>query len=406
MTAQQNRTVLYVIGTYPLLTTTFIDREIQALRDKGVGVDVVSIRRTERQLSAGQMDSQERVTYVLPASALRVISNNFRYLARRPGAYLGLLWRLLRGNHPTNQLRVRTLLHFLMGVHVAALVEPRSPERVHAHFLDRATTVAIVVSTLLEIPYSATAHANDIYVNPVLLAEKVEWSDFVATCTGYNAEHLRSVSDGSKVRLIYHGLDLASYRARPERTGPRPAILAVGQLKEKKGFRHLVEACQMLKSAGHDFTCDIIGEGPLRSVLEKQIRDLGVEDRIRLLGALDHEEVIDHMRNAAVFALPSIVSADGDRDGIPNVILEAMAVGLPVVSTRVSAIPEVVIDGTTGLLVAPGDPEGLANALSDLLADDRRGRLLGEGGRSLVEQSFDVHRNVAELQRMLERPLA
>lgn len=406
MTAQPGAAILYVIGTYPLLTTTFIDREIRELRDQGVEVDIVSIRRTERQLSASQEDAQAEVTYVLPASTRRVISANLRYLTRRPVAYLGLLWRLLSGDHPTRRLRMRTLLHFILGVHVAALVEPRAPARVHAHFLDRATTVAIVISRLLDIPYSATAHANDIYVKPVLLPEKIRWSDFVATCTGYNANHLGSIADGSKIRLIYHGLELGAYRPRREAAGRRSRILAVGQLKEKKGFRHLVDACRILELAGHDFLCEIIGEGPLRSRLESQIRDLGLEDRVRLLGALDHRDVIERMRDASVFALPSIVTADGDRDGIPNVILEAMAVGLPVVSTRVSAIPEVVVEGETGILVDPGDPEALAGALADLLTDGGLARRLGGGGRLLVERSFDVHQNVAELQRNLQRPLA
>lgn len=406
MAAQPEASILYVIGTYPLLTTTFIDREIRALRELGVVVDVVSIRQTTRQLSSSQLDARGDVTYVLPASARRVVSANLRYLARGPGAYLGLLWRLIRGHHSTLPLRMRTVLHFIMGVYVAALVEPRAPARVHAHFLDRATTVAMVISRLLDIPYSATAHANDIYVNPVLLPEKIGWSDFVATCTGYNAEYLGSIADGSKVRLIHHGLDLDSYDPRREPTDGRPTILSVGQLKEKKGFRHLVDACLILKSAGHDFTCEIIGEGPLRSRLEEQIRDLGLEDTVRLLGARDHQEVIERMRDASVFALASIVTADGDRDGIPNVILEAMAVGLPVVSTTVSAIPEVVIEGETGMLVDPGDPDALAGALADLLTDDGLGRRLGEGGRLMVERSFDVQRNVAELQRNLARPLA
>ncbi|HEY5651416.1 MAG TPA: glycosyltransferase, partial [Acidimicrobiia bacterium] len=399
---QVDRTILYVIGTYPLLTTTFIDREIRELRDRGVEIDVVSIRRTERKLSSGQIDARGEVTYVLPAPARRVASANLRYLMTRPRRYFGTLWRLLSADHPSLELRMRTVLHFVMGVHVAALVEPRDPARVHAHFLDRATTVAIVVSRLLGIPYSATAHANDIYVDPVLLPEKVGWSDFVATCTAYNAEHLGSIADESKVRLIYHGLDLDSYHPRRELAGTRRTILAVGQLKEKKGFRYLVDACRILESGGYDFECEIIGEGPLRSRLEAQIQDLGLDDRVRLLGALDHQDVIEHMRGACVFALPSIVTADGDRDGIPNVILEAMAVGLPVVSTRVSAIPEVIIEGETGSLVEPRDPESLATALSILFTDDGLGRRLGAGGRLLVERRFDVHQNVAELQRNLE----
>lgn len=398
-----NATVIYVIGTYPLLTTTFIDREIAELRRRGVDVRVVSIRRTNRPLSATQMASRDDVTYVLPASASKAAVANVRFLIRRPTRYVRTLWRLIRGDHPSARHRGKTVLHFFLGVYVTSLVEPRDPARVHAHFLDRATTVAMVMSGLLGIPYSATAHANDIYVDPVLLPEKVAWSDFVATCTGYNAEHLGSVADAAKVRLIHHGLDLDSYRVRNEVPGGRPAILAVGQLKEKKGFRHLIEACRILESSGRDFVCEIIGEGPLRSMLEDQIRSHGLEDRVRLLGALDHQEVTEHMGRASVFALPSIVTADGDRDGIPNVILEAMAVGLPVVSTRVSAIPEVVLEGETGVLVDPDDPDALAAALANLLDDGEERLRLGRGGRLLVEQSFDIRRNVDELQGILQR---
>lgn len=400
---RQNPTVIYVIGTYPLLTTTFIDREIRELRSRGVNVEVLSIKRTDRPLSASQIAETADVTYVLPASALPVAYANIRYLVSRPARYVRTLWRLVRGEHSSLRLRGKTLLHFVMGAYVTSLVERRHPARVHAHFLDRATTVAIVISGLLDIPYSATAHANDIYVDPVLLPEKVAWSDFVATCTGYNVEHLDSIADGSKIRLIHHGLDLDSYEGRREADAQRPTILAVGQLKEKKGFRYLIEACRILESSGQDFACEIVGEGPFRSRLEEQIRDLGLGERIELLGALDHRDVIDHMQRASVFALPSIVTPDGDRDGIPNVILEAMAVGLPVVSTRVSAIPEVVREGETGILVDPGDPEALAVALAGLLEDGDKARQLGNGGRLLVERSFDIRRNVDELQGSLQR---
>lgn len=394
--------VLYIIGTYPLLTTTFIDREILELRKQGVGVEVVSIRRSGRTLSEYQHRLAQDVSYVLPAPVVQVLLHNLRFALRRPARYLTVMWQLVRGAHPSRARRVKTLGHFFLGVHVAGIASRTAPARVHAHFVDRAATLAIVVSRLLDIPYSATAHANDIYVDPVLLPEKIAWSDFVATCTGYNADHLRSIADPSKIRLIHHGLDLRSIPSSGAIGGDPVTILAVGQLKPKKGFRFLLEACEILKASGRSFVCEIVGEGPMRESLEQQIAALGLGRDIFLRGALPHGEVLEHMSRASVFTLPSVVTPEGDRDGIPNVILEAMATGLPVVSTRVSAIPEVVIEGRTGLLVEPGDVVGLADALMRVLDDDGLRQRLGDGGRNVVAERFDVERNTAELRTLLE----
>lgn len=390
--------LVYLIGTYPLLTTTFIDREIRALEARGVDVKVVSMRRpTGRRLSAVQESTVSGVTYVLPVDLLRVVLTNFRYLVREPATYLATLYSLVKGSHATLKQRFKTSLHFAMGVHVTGLVEPMGPSRVHAHFVDRATTVAMVVSKLLDVPYSATAHANDIYVDPVLLAEKIGHSDFVVTCTGYNADHLATLGDENKIHLIHHGLDLSIHQLADRELVEPPVVLAVGQLKEKKGFRHLIEACRLLVRDGVEFRCEIVGEGVLRDMLQDQIDVGGLGDCVRLLGAADNDTVIERMRAATVFALPSVVTAEGDRDGIPNVILEAMAVGLPVVSTRVSAIPEVVIDSETGILVEPEDPEALATALGRLLSDSALRDRLGRKARALVERDFEIGRNVAQL---------
>lgn len=403
LTPLMESTVVYVIGTYPLLTTTFIDREIEALRSSGIDVRVVSVRRPQGPLSEAQRATVDEVTYVLPVSLLPVIRSHIRHVLRAPGSYFGALWALTRGRHSSVSQRFRTLLHFVMAVHITDLVEALGPTRVHAHFLDRATTVAMVASRLLDVPYSATAHANDIYVDPVLIREKISASDFVATCTGYNVAHLSTVGDPDKIHLIHHGLDLDSYVVGQRPASGSPTIVAVGQLKEKKGFRYLVEACRLLSASGVDFRCEIVGEGPLRQDLETQIARSGLEGVVELLGAIDHRSVIDHLQAATVFTLPSVVTADGDRDGIPNVILEAMAVGLPVVSTRVSAIPEVVVHDVTGILVDPEDAVGLAQALGRLLSDADLRTRMSEQARTLVERSFDVERNVAELRDLLTR---
>jgi colanic acid/amylovoran biosynthesis glycosyltransferase len=399
----------YVIGTYPSLTTTFIDREIELLRRWGVAVHVVSLRRPHQAVSEDQRRLRRGVRYVLPVRPLALLTSHAWWLGTRPWAYLAALVHVVGGPHPSPRRRGRSLLHFAMAVHVARLVQ-RGPEvdHVHAHFVDRATTVAMVVSRLLGLPYSATAHANDIYVDPVLLPEKLRGASFVATCTGYNASHLASIAGaGAKVVCVHHGLDLDRYEPARAVRAAVPTVLTVAQLKPKKGLADLIDACAELRRRGHDFRCLIVGEGPLRAELEGRIRRRGLGDVVRLLGALDHSAVVEHYRRAELFVLPCVTAPDGDRDGIPNVLLEAMAMELPVVSTRHSGIPEAVEDGRSGFLVEPHDPAGLADAIARLLHDPETGRHLGRRGRAIVLESFDLDANVRELLRcftMVEVP--
>lgn len=399
------RRIAYVVGTYPLLTTTFIDREIGLLRRLGLEVDVVALRRPHGPLSPEQQHAVEDIRYVLPVSLGHLVRSHLPFLLGRPMTFWHTLLHLLTRPHPNLRSRLKTVLHFGEGVHVAHLLRSGRHDHIHAHFVDRATTVALVAGRLLGLPFSATAHANDIYVAPMLLPEKLAEARFVVTCTQYNARHLRSVADGPDVDIvcIHHGLDLTRYEPNGAVPRRRPLILAVGQLKEKKGLAYLVDACAILRDRGYDFTCRIVGEGRDRSALESRIRDRGLTDVVELTGALDHPEVVAQYRAATVFTLPCVTGADGDRDGIPNVILEAMAMERPVVSTRHSGIPEAVADGVTGLLVQPGDAGALADALGRLLDDERLGRDMGRRGRERVAQLFDIETNVRKLMTRFEQ---
>jgi glycosyltransferase involved in cell wall biosynthesis len=392
--------LVYIIGAYPGLTMTFIDREIRALRQQGVQVQVLSIRRPWTPLSPEQKKLQEGVMYLLPVNWLAFLWANLRFAALRPGAYFGVFLYLITRPHPTIRARGMTVLHFLEGVFAAHFLREGHWDHLHAHFIDRAAIVALVASRLFGIPYSLTAHASDIYVNPVLLKEKLSGAKFVATCTGYNREYLSQFGEGlynHKLNCIYHGLELTHYRRKPSPQPEKPILLAVGQLKERKGFRYLVQACRVLVDRGYDLECHIVGEGPLRADLEAQIRQLSLEGIVRLYGSLPHHEVIEQYQEAAAFVLPAVLGGDGDRDGIPNVILEAMAMELPVVSTAHSGIPEVVQDGYNGLLVQPADEVALADAIASLLHNPELRRQLGQNGCRMVNEKFDVERNVLRL---------
>jgi glycosyltransferase involved in cell wall biosynthesis len=393
--------VAYVIGTYPLLTTTFIDREVRLLRSWGQTVDIVSLRRPGPRAAPDQQELAATTRYARPVSARRLVRRHCYFLWHRPGAYLRAFTSLVLTENLALRDRLRTIGHFGLGVSVAGqLREVGHHARIHAHFIDRAATVALVAARLLDVPYSVTAHASDIYVSPLLLRTKVLGADFVATCTGYNQTHLVDAvpEAATRIALVYHGLELDRYDPSTRSPASVPTLLAVGQLRDKKGLTHLIAACRKLTDRGLAFRCEIVGEGPQRAELERQIHELGLEDTVVLRGALAHDAVIDAFRGAWLFVLPCVISDDGDRDGIPNVILEAMAMALPVVSTHCSGIPEVVADGVTGRLVPPADAVALADALADVLQDLGAAARMGEQGRAVVQERFDAAGNVRALR--------
>jgi colanic acid/amylovoran biosynthesis glycosyltransferase len=400
------RRIAYLIGTYPVLTTTFIDRELRELQRRGLSVHVLSLRRpTHDEAVPGIAAAAANTSHLLPVAGSRFILDQLFFLATRPLRYLSTLACLGTRPHPSFRSRLKTMLHFLEGVCAARRLAAYGVDRCHVHFVDRAAVVGIVVSRLLRIPYSLSIHAGpDIFVEPILLAEKLDEASFVVTCTGFNKRYLENALGhraDSKIEVLYHGIELDQQPERvPSRAEPK-LILSIGQLRERKGFAHLIQACHLLRSDGQDFACEIIGSGPQHGELQSLIDELDLDGTVVLRGSLPHAEVLGRLDQASAFALGCVVARDNNRDGIPNVLLEAMAAGVPVVSTRISAIPELVRDGENGLLVPPGDDEALAGALARLLRDPELAARLGEAGRQTVERDFDVRRNAERLYALL-----
>jgi len=223
----------------------------------------------------------------------------------------------------------------------------------------------------------------------------------VVTVSEYNRRHLAElVGDGLAARIIrlYNGLDLTRIQPDPSIRREPDLILAVGRLVEKKGFRYLVDACRLLQECGRSFRCLIVGKGPQQSILADQIGTLGLQDRVLLLGAQSQEQVLELMKRAAVLVLPCVVTEAGDRDALPTVLLEALALGLPVISTALAGIPEIIEHGSTGLLVPPGDSRLLAKTIAEVLASPELRERLGRPGRSKAEEAFDIRKNALILR--------
>lgn len=287
--------------------------------------------------------------------------------------------------------------------HIIDQLHVRGIRHIHAHFADQPTTIARAVAARSGVGYSVSAHAKDIYLTPsATLAANLRDARFVVTCTSFNAQYLRSLVPAVPIAKLYHGIDCDKLCAAHEtpRADP-PLILSVGRLRAKKGFDIVISACARLRAEGQDFRCEIIGYGPEQKSLDVQIQTLGLGGHVRLLGKMAHDDVIARMRAASVFALPCRVDADGDRDGIPNVILEAMALGVPVVSTAVSGVPEVVTDSVTGWLVPPDDDAALAKRLAAVVKSRTANTPVIEAARATVVARFGNARDTQTLDRLL-----
>jgi glycosyltransferase involved in cell wall biosynthesis len=295
------------------------------------------------------------------------------------------------------------------GAIADAVLEAGDIRHLHAHFCHGATTMAMFASRLTGYPFSFTAHAKDIYLpklNPGgLLPLKLRRAKFVVTCTGANHHHLQEVSaQSAPIHTIYHGVDTARFAPSLDQMVPAiPIILSVGRFVEKKGFPFLIEACRIIKDHGVSFRCRIVGEPDEQTdVVQDLIRGYHLEREVSVGPGVSQEELRTIYQSATVFVLPCHIVDNGDRDGIPNVLAEAMASGVPVISTAVSGIPEIIEDRRNGLLVAPRDPEALAKAIEELLVDHKFRNSLAHAGRETICRIFDSSQTTKQLFNLFQ----
>lgn len=402
--------VAVLVKGWPRLSESFIARELVALEARGLALLLVSLRHpTDRARHPDHERLCAPVLYLpeyLYQEPLRVLRGLRRAIAR-PGFGRALrAWfrDLLRDPTPNRARRLGQAL-------VLAGELPPSVRRLHAHFLHTPASVARYTALLTGLPFSVSAHAKDIWTTPAWeKREKLRAADFTVTCTRANLEHLRALAPEADTTLLYHGVDarlFAPPAARPPRDGSDPAdpvrLLAVARAMPKKGLDILLEALARLP-AELAWRLDHVGSGPLLDELRTLAERLGIARTIAWHGGQPQPRVIELMQTADLFALPARIAADGDRDGLPNVLLEAMATGLPVVSTPVSAIPEAVEDGRTGLLVPPDDPPALAAAIERLARDPRLRQHLGTAGREAVLARFTDEAGLDRLAARLGAP--
>jgi glycosyltransferase involved in cell wall biosynthesis len=407
-----------VVKRWPRLSETFVASEILGLERAGLRLRIYALMDPHEPTAHGMINEVEAPVSYLRTGTRADLSVLF-------AAQLALLraaaWRYVRtlGYVVARRRHRSTFIHFFEAARLVALVREHGVSHVHAQFAHGPTSVAHFAHLLSDIPFSFTGHAKDIYLSaPDLLAVKIAAARFVATCTAHNVAYLRELaapSDQSKIHLVYHGVATGRFRPAPGPSVPRESaktaapirMISVGRLVEKKGFTHLIRACALLRDRGRHLVLSIYGTGPQRDELTDLIGALGLRDVVQLQGSRTQKELIDLYRESDLFVLSPYILDSGDRDGIPNVLMEAMSSGLPVVATCVSGIPELIEHDRSGLLVPPRDEIALAAALERLLDPVHGPRLrarLGSGGRHRVVEHFDADLHLTRMVQLLDAP--
>ncbi|MHB1669892.1 MAG: glycosyltransferase [Thiomonas sp.] len=389
---------MYFVSLFPCWSETFIVREIRALIDLGMDVHIVSLKPPSEALT--QSDAQtllDRVIY--PPGKTHAMLLAGAELLRHPLRSFTELGQIVQGLRRQPQALVKTLVTWWRTLAMLRAVRRLQPGHLHAHWATYPSTAAMFAAGRLGLPFSFTAHAHDIFLEDQLLAPKLARARFSVTISQYNRTFLAdrvSLVLLDRMRVIHCGVSPQDYAFKPQDRQPG-LILAVGRLDPIKGFEHLIDACGLLAERGVEFTCRIVGEGPLRDPLSRQIARVGLQHKVQLLGARKQEEVRALLSRAAVFALPCVITPQGDRDGIPVALMEAMACGTPVVSTRVSGIPELVTDKICGLLAEPGDAADLARCIEHQLGHTAEVQTRVLEGRRKVVAEFAIATEAAKL---------
>ena len=409
MTSQKQPNYAVVVKGWPRLSETFIAQEILALQNQGHSFDIWSLRfPTDKKTHPLHDQIKARVRYLpeyLHVEPKRVLTAWLK--ARKLSGYKAAL-KMWRADYKRD--RTRNRLRRFGQACVMAVELPQEAQGLYAHFMHTPSSVARYVAIMRGLPWGFSAHAKDIWTSDEWekrekLQANTYGADFGVTCTAYGAQHLRKLADTpDRMDLVYHGLDLSRFPTPPERpvkaTTDPLTFLSVGRLVEKKGFDRLITALAQLPNEV-DWQWVHIGGGELKNVLQAQATQSGISNRITWMGACDQPTVIQAMRDADMFILPSRIADDGDRDGLPNVLMEAASQKLPIISTSISAIPEFIDTGVHGTLVQD-DPVELSAAIHDLATNPQKRIQFAENAYNRLTADFGMDAGITKLVKRLE----
>jgi len=411
-----NKTAI-ITSQFPESNETFVIRELAALSTAGFKIEIFSLKKCRDRIRHPEAEVLAKQTTVIawddPGVWLRSAAAFLRHPVKSSRA---LAWVLRHESSSVTNL-AKAIVVWMQSLVLARQMKAKGITHVHSHWATMPTTAAVLTARLLNLRFSFTAHAWDIFVSNPSLPEKVRLASAIITCTESNRQALADMcpTETGKIRLSYHGVDIRKFdstntgirnnsSAIPVSTDEKslhndikPMFLSVGRFVEQKGYEDLVSAYEEVKNRGVSFNAVIVGEGPLRKSIQRRIESAGLTDYVEIKSDMPQSELADLYRHAYAFVLPCVISANGDRDGIPNVILEAMAAGLPVISTTVSGVPEAVRDQISGFTVNPHSPAQLASALESIAADRELGARMGCESRHIAVERFSDELHLAGL---------
>lgn len=402
------KTIAYLAPEIPALSATFVYQEILQLKELKVEIKPVSIHRPHNKATSDVLKKLEADTFYLYEQAfLKTILLNIRLFISSPLKYLFVLKIALSDAFSvgiTSHIGKGLLYRFIIAAGFVDYLRKNNIEHIHSNFAHIPTDIAMYAADLAGITFSFISHANDLFERGWLLKEKVARAKFAVTISEYNKQFLiDNGADEEKINVIHCGVNTASFSEREDKELSKTPILgALGRMVEKKGFDVLISACEILKKEGIVVKLQIAGGGPLKKDLENLSRKLDVIDSIEFIDSISHSDVPEWIKSLDIFVLPCKKDEHGDMDGIPVVLMEAMLSGVPVISSYVSGIPELITDGETGLLCEPNDPVCLKQKVSQLLSNKKLRRILHKHAQSKVKSDFELSENVKKLSELFE----
>jgi glycosyltransferase involved in cell wall biosynthesis len=377
----------YVLRKFPVLSETFILNEILALEARGVEVHIFPLAPSRDPRFHEGVGRLKATMHHVPPDVSTLLHHARRIADRKPERFRKRLLKALGSGKPER------LWRFLQATYVADRARRVRVTHLHAHFANHPSIVAHDAAKLIGIPFSFTAHAYDMFrrADTKTIARTMADAKFAVTISEHNVAFLKSISKSASTRieLVRNGVDMQRFSPNGGAPAGEFRMLTVSRLVEKKGLPVLIEACHLLRQRGFTFECEIIGKGAQKALLDQLIKQWNLGDYVKLVGALAHQEVTQRYHNAHVVVLPCIVGQDGNQDGLPVSIVEALASGVPVVATPISGVPEAVRDNENGLLVPPADANALADALQKLMSDPALLARLRDNARASVLDQFD-----------------
>jgi colanic acid/amylovoran biosynthesis glycosyltransferase len=405
-TTPRHDRLAYVMSRFPKLTETFVLYEMVAMEQLGFQISIYPLIRQRESVTHAEVRRLQKSARYLPFFSSAIVRAQVYHLHRRPRAYLSTLALVVRANIGSLNYLGGALAIFPKVVQFARIARAEGIDHIHCHFSSHPAAAGFILHRLTGIPFSFTAHGSDLHVDRHMLREKVTEAAFVVAISEYNR---RLILDhcgdqfAQKTVVIHSGVDTEFFRPRasPPAAGAPFAIACIGRLMEVKGQAYLIEACRLLAMKGVEFVCHLVGEGPDRRKLERLVTSAGLQTKVNFVDPLTRDQIAELLHRVDLLVAPSVPTRDGRREGIPVVLMEAMASGVPVVASRISGIPELVDDGQSGLLVPPGDPRSLAQAIDLLRSDPDRRMRLAAAGREKVCAAFDMNRTAEHLAQLI-----